>query len=601
MDESSIDRRFQKLPIILRKYFDDTQRFLVVSLLCGALCGVVAVLFHFSIEALFGQVWTLAQRCDPVAFCLCLLLAPTLGGLLVGWGVSTFAPNAIGSGIPQTKVAYYNKRGLISLKDGLFRFIFSSLYVGLGNSLGREGPTVHACAAISSKLGRWLFRKQDRQQALLPIGMAAGISAAFNAPISAIIFVFEDLLDTFSVKEIGSIMLCVVIAAVISRLWIGEDPVIPILKGIEYTTSWWMLIAVPLGVIAGYFGHFFVRGLLAMRGSFRKNKTIPVWGKPALGGLSCGVLGVSAYFLTQLLSPSGVGENGVFSIGYESLQHAFEGKLTLFILLILLVFKTLAVMINFASGGSGGLFSPTLFIGGIYGGVLGTILMLLMQNGAGEQTGQIVGGCVLLGMGAMFASVMRCPFTSILMIYELTGNYTLILPLMFGNILSFQIARRLGRVSLYNALLIQDKINIRKFPFYRGSKDYQNLPVSTIMTHEPYSLKSHLTCSATLELLKSHSKKHHGYPVIAPDGGFVGLVMHHELNEHSADTLVQDITTATSLVTITPETSIQKAAQMMINHDFQQLPVVSSMNESRLLGFLTLNDIARQQNASGDY
>lgn len=583
----------------LRANFDDGQRFLAVSILCGVLCGVVAVLFHHSIEFIFHNLWHFASHQNPIWFGVTMVTAPTLGGLLVGVCVKNFAPNAVGSGIPQTKVAFYNKRGMISSLEGFWRFILGSLYVGLGNSLGREGPTVHVCSSIASKLGRWAFRSPARKQAIVPVGMAAGISAAFNAPISAITFVFEELLDKFSMKSIGAIMISVVIAAVISRLWLGEEPVITTLKGVEFSTELWMFVAIPLGVLAGYFGHFFVRSVLTLRGRFKRNKTIPFILKPAIGGFCCGIFGITAYYLTGLASAEGVAENGVFSIGYESLQHAFEGKLSLLVLLVLLVFKTLAVVLNYASGGSGGLFSPTLFIGGTLGGVVGTLLTLIVDSPVTSDS-QIIGGCVLLGMGAMFGSVIRCPFTSIFMIYELTGNYTLILPLMFGNILSWQIARNLGHVSLYNALLIQDKINIRKFPAYRGSQDYRNLPVSTIMTHEPYALRGELSCKETREKLKAENVKHHGYPVLTQEDEFIGLLMHHELYENPDEMLVSDLTKKEELISATPETSIRTAAREMIKYDYQQMPVVSKLSSERLIGFLTLNDIARQQNASDE-
>jgi len=425
-----LERTFKKLgnffdPEWLRTHFDDSQRFLIVSIVCGVLCGLAAVAFHHAIEFIFHNVWHFASEQDPITFTLVLLIAPTVGGLIVGIAVKNFAPGAAGSGIPQTKTAFFNKKGHISVYEGTWRFFLGSLYVGLGNSLGREGPTIHVCSSIASKLGRIFFTTSARKQAILPVGMAAGISAAFNSPISAITFVFEELLDKFTTKAIGSMMIAVQ-AILVSRAWVKE------------------------------------------------NKTVPMWSKAAIGGLCAGIFGVSAYFLTQISTPGHAGENGVFSIGYESLEHAFEGHLFLRVLIVLFVFKTLAVIAGYATGGSGGLFSPTLFIGGMLGGIIGTILTLMDVSDQATNS-EIIGGCVLLGMGAMFGSVIRCPFTSLFMIFELTGNYTLILPLMFGNILSWQIAKKLGSVSLYNALLIQDKINIRQFPSYRGSQDYRNL------------------------------------------------------------------------------------------------------------------------------
>lgn len=175
----------------MRARLDVGQRFMVLCVVVGLLCGLVAVAFHLSIHWLFGEVWHLAESLSLPGFIAVMLLAPTLGGLVVGLGVRFISPNAAGSGIPQTKAAYFNNGGRISAHDGFWRFIFGVLYVGLGNSLGREGPTVHVSAAIGSRIGRWGFRDAQRRQAMVPVGVAGGIAAAFNAPIAAIMFVFE--------------------------------------------------------------------------------------------------------------------------------------------------------------------------------------------------------------------------------------------------------------------------------------------------------------------------------------------------------------------------------------------------------------------------
>ena len=203
----------RSLPDWMRRSLNDGQRFLVLCLVVGLLCGLTAVLFHLTIHHLFDWLWSQAEGRDPLAFCAILIGAPTFAGLVVGVAVSRFCPEAAGSGIPQTKAAYYNRGGKISGRVGIWRFVLGSLYVGFGNSLGREGPTVHLSAAISSRIGRWAFRDPARVQAMLPVGMAAGIAAAFNAPLSALTFVFEELLDNFSMKALGGMVIAVVVAA----------------------------------------------------------------------------------------------------------------------------------------------------------------------------------------------------------------------------------------------------------------------------------------------------------------------------------------------------------------------------------------------------
>lgn len=353
------------MPDWMRKRLNDGQRFLALCVLVGFLCGLAAVAFHFSIHYLFDWLWRQAEHRPPLEFCAILLAAPTLGGLIVGLVVHHFAPDAAGSGIPQTKAAYFNQGGKVSSRAGIWRFILGTLYVGLGNSLGREGPTVHVSAAISSRIGRWAFRDPARVQSMLPVGMAAGIAAAFNAPLSALTFVFEELLDNFSMKALGGMVVAVVTAAAVSRTMLGEDPVLTAKIAVDFKTSAWMLVALPLGLAAGLIGHLFVISTLSLRSWFRHRNRMPSWLSPAAGGLSCGILGLSAFYFTGHL---GNARNSVFSIGYDSLEAAFAYQLSVGIIGTLLVMKFLAVVINYASGGSGGLFSPTLFLGGMLGG-----------------------------------------------------------------------------------------------------------------------------------------------------------------------------------------------------------------------------------------
>ena len=589
----------KSLPDWMRRRLSDGQRFLVLCVVSGLLCGLVAVAFHLTIHHLFTWLWHQAESRDPLRFCAILLAAPTFAGLLVGLAVRFWAPEAAGSGIPQTKAAYYNKGGKISGRIGIWRFVLGALYVGLGNSLGREGPTVHISAAISSRLGRWAFRDATRVQSMLPVGMAAGIAAAFNAPLSALTFVFEELLDNFSMKALGGMVVAVVLAAAVSRTILGEDPVLTARMAEDYKTSAWMLVALPLGVACGLIGHLFVRSTLNLRSWFRTRRVFPVWLAPAAGGLSCGILGLAAYYFTQHL---GDARSSVFSIGYDSLEAAFESKLTVGVLATLLVMKFLAVVVNYASGGSGGLFSPTLLLGGMLGGLVGVGLADLQHLGewipAFPTDTKVIGGCVLLGMGAMFAAVVRCPFTSLIIIFEMTGNYSLILPLMAGNMLAWQIARHLQPVSIYNALLLQDGITLRRMPAYRGARDYRQLPVQSIMTHEVFCLRSGESPAAELKRITAADKRFHAYPVLGPAGELAGVVTLYELLASSDEETIADLIRGQDTLTVELASPIRDAANRMISRNLQQVPVVSPLDPKKMLGWLTLNDIARQQNAA---
>lgn len=581
----------------MRSRWSDTQRFAVLCVLAGLLCGLAAVVFHLSIHHLFEWLWEEAVKREPVEFAIMLVAAPTLAGLLVGIGVRFFAPEAAGSGIPQTKAAYFNKGGKISFRSGVWRFVLGALYVGLGNSLGREGPTVHISTAITSRIGRWAFRDPKRVQDMAPVGMAAGIAAAFNAPLSALTFVFEELLDNFSMKALGGMIVAVVVAAVMSRTLLGEEPVVTARIAGDYKTSAWMLVALPLGVAAGLIGHAFVFSTLRLRGYFKERSFLPVWFQPATGGFGCGVLGLACWYLSGYF---GDARNSVFSIGYGGLEAAFGNQLVVQILALLLVLKFAAVVLNYASGGSGGLFSPTLFIGGMLGGIVGQGLANVHHFHDWipmfPTDDKVIGGCVLLGMGAMFAAVIRCPFTSLIIIFEMTGNYSLILPLMAGNVLAWQIAKALQPVSIYNALLLQDGVTMRRLPAYRGAQDYRKLPVQAIMTHDPFCLQTDEKLSAALKRISHVDKRFHAYPVMDEEGMLAGVITRHELRENAEDLLVGDLIREQKMLSVNAETPIRDAARHMVSHDFQQVPVVNAANPKKLIGWLTLNDIARQQN-----
>lgn len=576
---------------------------MILCIAAGVLCGLAAVAFHLSIHGLFQFVWRTAESAGAY-MPLILILAPALGGLIVGLILWKVAPAAGGSGIPQTKAAYYNNFGIIQPSQGVWRFILGTIYVGMGNSLGREGPTVHMCSAIASGLGQLFGMAKSRIQSLVPVGMGAGIAAAFNAPLSALFFVFEELLDDFSTKALGGIVLAVVIASTVSRLILGADPVLNIDIPNTGVTSWWMLVCIPLGVAAAFIGDAFVKALLASRARMKVvNRRFPIWMTATAGGLVMGVIGLCAYYATGLF---GEPQSGVFSIGYESLTQAFEARLAFWVLLILFVVKFGAVLLCYSTGGSGGLFSPTLFLGGMLGGMFGIVLFALHQQFGWfdiSSSQQVIGSCVLLGMGALFASIIRCPLTSLLIIYEMTRQYELILPLMIGNIISYYLASRLQRVPLYNALLLQDGISLRKMPAYRGVQDYRNLPVAAIMTHEAVSVRATLTAAAALAQLQASGKAHHGYPLVDEQGALVTVVTHSEIQAIAARGQFQPLgqmLATRKAVTVTPDTSIHSAAALMIKEGVLQVPVVSEKDPKRLLGILTLHDIARQQNVAGD-
>jgi CIC family chloride channel protein len=584
----------RSLPEYLRHHFTDTQRYLIIWIITGLACGLVAVAFHKAIELVFGLVKGVATWLgggnEAMAYVF-LGLAPVVGGLLTGLILVYGSPNAAGSGIPRTKAQYYRNFGVIPLREAAYRFVVGTISVGFGMSLGREGPTVHICSAIASKIGQVFGLAKKRVQAMVPLGMGAGISAAFNTPMAAVFFVFEELLGDFSSKSFFGIFICVVIAAAVQRILVGEHPAFDIELGL-LTTNWWMLLAIPLGIFSALFGRAFVEGILQSRQYFGRSDRIPAWVKPGIGGIGVGIVGFTVAWLSD-------GNLGIFGIGYGDLDAALNGRMTIISVVALLFFgKIIATILAYGSGGSGGLFAPTLFIGGMLGALVG-----LMAQPLFGFSNQIVGAMALLGMGAFFAAVIRCPMTSIVIIWEMTGQYVLILPLMVGNVLAWIISSKLQPVPLYDALLLQDKINLKKMPHYLGDQDWRNLPVSTIMTFDPVAVSSGDSVAEALSSINEENAKHHAYPVLDPGGKLEGMITHHELEESARDQPGQSVGSligGQDLVTLHPEVSIRDCAQTLVVRDVLQAPVVSTKDPCKVMGIITLHDIARQQNAIDD-
>ncbi len=379
------------------------------------------------------------------------------------------------------------------------------------------------------------------------------------------------------------------VAAVVERSILGEHSALYATRE-TFETSTWMLVCLLIGPAAGLLGHAFTTLLLFLRGHFMQWQRFPSWAKPALGGLSVGLIGVTVWQFTG-------GHHGVFSIGYQDLNSALNGHLIWQILLLLFVGKFLATVICYASGASGGIFAPVLFLGSMLGGIFGALMVQFLNLDT-----SVAAACALLGTGAFFAAVIRCPLTSVLIIFEMTHNYSLILPLMIGNFLAYIISVKLRQIPIYDALLLQDGISLKKLPAYRGQQDWRNLPISTIMTHDCRTLDGSLNAEQSLEAIKENGHKHHGYPVMedANSQALIGMVMHHELEEFIAagnEAPLREILADQKVIAIHPDDSIRGAANILVVKDVLQAPVVSRKDPGKLLGIVTLHDIARQQNA----
>lgn len=407
--------------------------FLVLAIFIGALSGLLVVCFRISIQWL--QVILLGSVPHPGQYRL--LLAPALVGLLVGILVKFLFPGAKGSGINQTKAALYVYNGYISARTVAGKFITAALAIGSGHSLGPEDPSLQIGAGVASLIGRRLHLSRERLRLFAPVGAVAGLAAAFNAPISAILFVIEEVIGTWSAAILGSVVLAALSSVVVARHFWGRAPMfgVPV---VTLRDSRELLAYAVLGIVGGFAAVFFSRLLSSLRGWLR---ALPAWSQPGLPAVAGLLVGCIGFF----------GFPQVMGAGYEVMDHAMHGEYLWHVLLALAILKILATSISFSSGTPGGMFAPTLFIGAMLGASVGSVEKILFPHLAGS-----VGAYALVGMGVLFAGFLRVPLTSVFMVFELSGNYSIVLPVILANTIAYLIARSLQPVPIFEQLTIQD-------------------------------------------------------------------------------------------------------------------------------------------------
>jgi len=426
---------------------NEQQRMLAFTILAGGLCGLAAVAFHKTIGWLEDLLINPANKAPGHSWIFWTILTPALGGLVAGIGLVLWAPAAAGSGIPQVKVAFSLRYGLISLKETIGKFVLCAFQIGSGASLGLEGPTVQICAGVTSLLSRAARLSPQYQRRMTSVGMAAGIAAAFNAPIAAVTFTLEELIGDLDPTMLSGVIVAAALAAVVEHKIMGDHPVFHVPKPYEFANAESLIWYALLGVLAAVVSVTFTDSLLWLRARFKRLTTIPRWVHPAIGGAATGTLAATGLYFFHV--------NGIAGDPYNTLTLALTGTLPVLLMAVFCVLKLLATVCSYSSGGSGGIFAPSLFMGGMLGGAVGYIDVSVFHHSQ-----DAVGAFAVVGMGAVFAGIVRAPMTSILIVFEMTGGYGLVLPLMIANISAFALARYWRNESVYEALLAQDGIHL---------------------------------------------------------------------------------------------------------------------------------------------
>jgi len=565
-------RLFDRIPL------QDHQKIYVLTLLIGVFCGLAAVTFHLLLDFFQKNIIYRAAAVPQWWRIPLLILIPAVGGLIAGAGLHFYAPEAAGSGIPQVKKSFYLDGGRIKAKVIWSKTFFAAFSIGSGASLGREGPSVQICAAIASWLGRLFVISRQRLQSLVPVGAAAGLAAAFNTPIAAVTFTLEEILGDTAGKPLGAIVIASVIAAVIERAILGEHSLFHVP---HYTLNQprELIFYALLGVVAALAAVAFNQGLLRIRAYFRKQNTIPRWATPGVGGAILGVIGLSALLLT--------GSSSIFGVGYGQLSLELQGSLPLKMLLILGVCKLAGTVMSYGSGFSGGIFGPSLYIGGMLGGAVGLLAQAVLGNPLIKP-----GAFALVGMGAAFAGIVRAPVTSIIIIFEMTDNYSIILPLMVANIISYSLASRLDPVPIYDALLLQDGIHLP----HGNQPMLRQVQVREAMTKKVTTVSGEFKVAEAFQYVQRLPKHYHSYPVIDGAGLLVGICTFNDLKRAMAAgqgtrnlAEIIDRKLAHAHLDHTLDTVIVKLGRSGVS----QLPVVSRKNTRKLLGIITMHDVAQ--------
>ena len=412
----------------------EDQVFLVLALVIGALTGLAVVAFILLTERM-------GMRLYPVGGAPWRrLLFPVVGSLGIGYLLYRYFPNARGSGVPQTKAALFAREGRITLRTVLGKFFCTSATLASGIPLGREGPSVQVGAGIASVLGRLLGLRTEQVKKLIPVGAAAAIAAAFNTPLAAVLFSLEEIMGDLHAPVMGAVVLASATSWMVLRLLLGNHPLFKVPQYQLVHPAEFAVYAV-LGVAGGVVSVAFTKLLLGMRARFLRFPQKTVWFQPVAGGLLVGLMG---WFVPQVLG-----------VGYGYVGDALNGNMAFKLMLLLVVLKLLAVTTSYASGNAGGIFGPALFIGAMLGGTVGTVAHHLFPAYTATP-----GAYALVGMGAVFAGIVRAPMTSVLMIFEMTQDYAVIVPLMIANLVSLFIASRLQHEPIYEALAVQDGIHL---------------------------------------------------------------------------------------------------------------------------------------------
>jgi CIC family chloride channel protein len=531
--------------------------------------GIVAALSAVLLKQ--GSGWLGTWRVHSTQFLPAWLTLPLIGmsfGFLAGWLVQRLAPEAAGSGIPQVKASLANIPIKLSWRVAGIKLLSAIIALGSGITLGRQGPTVQVGASLAAGMSRWVPTSPDHRRQMIAAGAGAGLSAAFNAPIAGVLFIIEELLQDVSGLTLGTAIIACFIGGVISRL-LGGGSLELNLELMNYSSQFSLLeipIFLILGILAGLLGAVFNRGLILSIKSYRKlHISLPL--RVALAGLVSGLI--------VALLPEYYRDNAGLR------EYMIASQPNLFLAIITFISQFILTLIAFGSGAPGGLFAPSLILGSCLGHIVGVCELQLW--GLGSPTTY-----ALAGMGGFFSAVSKVPITAIVIVFEMTTDFNLVLPLMIVSVTSYLVADKVVPGSLYDKLLQLNGIKIQKNAPIEGI--LTQLTAQDVMQQRVETLDTEMSID---EVIQAFSRSHHrGFPVVE-ESKLVGIVTQSDLQNRYSPNLftLREIMTPEP-VTVKPKQTLSDVLYLLDRYQISRLPVVE---RQKLIGIITRADIIRAE------
>ena len=542
---------------------------LILAIVVGLVAGLGAVVFRWLITSFKLLFFDGGSQLLSFLGDYYVILIPVAGGLLVGPLIYFFAREAKGHGVPEVMEAVALRGGRIRPRVSVVKALASALCIGSGGSVGREGPIVQIGSSFGSAIGQWLKLPDETVKVLVACGAAGGISATFNAPIAGVFFALEIILGRVVTRRFAYVVISAVVADFVAQAFLGNARAF-IVPAFGVVSTWEYLFYVVLGILAAFAAVAFVFVLYRSEDLFDSLK-IPEYLKPALGGLAIGAIGLYSLDL--------------FGVGYGGITKALSGELAVIMLLSLFLLKIVATSLTIGSGGSGGIFAPSLFIGAMLGTAIGSVFGGLFPSITAP-----AGAYGVVGMAAVFAGAARAPFSAILIIYEMTGNYAIILPLMTAVVISTVISRALRHETIYTLKLLRRGVDVEQEEM---ADVMRSVTVKEAMTRDFPTVPAAMKVDGLVKLFQKTG--HHGFPMVDEKGLLAGVVTQTELERHLGAASVKNKLTAGDIATkhpfvAYPDQTLDRLLDA-VDEAEARIPVVSRGGERRLLGVLGRHEI----------